>query len=228
MMRLAIVSGGMDSTVLAYHLRINGQLGGIVSFDYGQRHAKELDFAEATARTLDVSYQCVRLPLDGLLEGSALTDSSVEVPDGHYAEETMRATVVPNRNMMMLSVAAAIAIAGSYDSVATAVHAGDHFVYPDCRPAFVSALTTALRVGNEGFCAPGFDVHAPFLMRSKAEIAAAGHQLDVPWDETWSCYKGGDVHCGACGTCFERREAFDIAGVVDPTVYSARPEYVAP
>jgi 7-cyano-7-deazaguanine synthase len=142
------------------------------------------------------------------------------VPDGHYAEDTMKATVVPNRNMMMLSIAGAVAIAEEAEFVATGTHAGDHFIYPDCRPEFIAAASAALLVGNTGFSSPGFrGIVAPFIHSTKADICATGDVLGVPWDATWSCYKGGAIHCGRCGTCVERAEAFDLAGVDDPTEY---------
>jgi 7-cyano-7-deazaguanine synthase len=133
----------------------------------------------------------------------------------------MAATVVPNRNAIMLSVAVGLAVASGADAVATAVHAGDHPIYPDCRPAFVAAFEQMARVANEGFVAPGFRVATPYLDWDKSDIVARGAELGVPFAETWSCYKGGDVHCGTCGTCVERIEAFAVAGVPDPTTYAA-------
>lgn len=226
---LAVVSGGMDSVTMAYDLKASGELGGVVSFDYGQRHRKELVFAEENATLLKVAFE--RVPLDGImgkLRGSALTDPSVPVPHGHYAEENMRATVVPNRNAIMLSIAVGLAVAYEYDGVATAVHAGDHFIYPDCRPEFIQQFGAAMVLANDGFAKPRFNVRAPYLYLTKAQIVGRGAQHDVPFNLTWSCYEGGENHCGACGTCFERREAFALAGVIDPTVYDAMPQYEAP
>lgn len=228
---LCVVSGGLDSTVLAYSVAASHPGPHvIVSFDYGQRHVKELDFAAVTAAKLSAEHLVVPMGwLAQMIAGtSSLVTDGIAVPDGHYAQESMRATVVPNRNAVMLNVAAAVAIARGAPGVATAVHAGDHFIYPDCRPAFVAALIEALRVGNEGFCSPEFTVLAPFVEITKAEIVTIGAALNVPFADTWSCYKGGDVHCGACGTCFERREAFEVAGVTDPTVYASTPRYAAP
>lgn len=227
MRALAVVSGGLDSTTLAYDLGAFGELGAIISFDYGQRHAKELEFAELNAAALQVPWN--RVDLTGLkLGGSALTDPAVPVPDGHYAEDTMKATVVPNRNAIMISIATGYAVAGAFDAVAVAVHGGDHFIYPDCRPEFIKAMDTALRFATVGFAAPNFALIAPYLMLTKAQVVERGAQRGVPFANTWSCYKGGDIHCGACGTCFERREAFVDAGVVDPTLYEATPSYEAP
>lgn len=218
---VAIVSGGMDSVTLAHHLAREGHDLELVSVDYGQRHVRELGFARSCARRLDVPWHKVDLSsITRLLSGSALTDRGVDVPEGHYADDTMRATVVPNRNAMLLDVATAIAVAGKADGIATAVHAGDHAVYPDCRPEFIDAYQLMVRIANEGFCVQGFRVMAPFVEIGKHDIAAIGMRAGVPFAETWSCYVGGDVHCGRCGTCVERREAFELAGVPDPTKYA--------
>lgn len=227
----AIVSGGMDSVTLAYHLRTRTDDLVLVSFDYGQRHVRELACAERAAKALESEWVHVALPDLGAelaRSGSSLTNRDVDVPEGHYAEDSMRATVVPNRNAIMLSIAAGIAVGRHYDAVATGVHGGDHFIYPDCRPNFIAALSLAFAIGNDGFAPDGFAIYAPFLYQTKADIAAEGERLGVPWADTWSCYQGAAVHCGACGTCFERREAFTLAGVSDPTEYAATPQYVAP
>lgn len=218
---IAIVSGGMDSVTLAHKLVDDGHTVELVSVDYGQRHVKELECARACADRLAAPWHLVDMrSITALLSGSALTDRSVDVPEGHYADENMRSTVVPNRNAMLLDVATAIAVAGKADAIATAVHAGDHAVYPDCRPEFIDAYRTMARIANEGFCVDGFDVLAPFVTIGKHDIAAIGASIGVPYVETWSCYVGGDAHCGKCGTCVERREAFDLAGVTDPTIYA--------
>lgn len=218
---VVLASGGLDSTTLAYHLRDMGAKARLLSFDYGQRHARELECARQVAGGLGVPHDVVDLrSVGGLLRGSALTDPRVPVPDGHYAAESMRATVVPNRNAVMLDIAVAVAIANGCDAVAFGAHGGDHAIYPDCRPGFVTAFTESAMLANEGFLADGFRVVAPFLDRGKAEVVRMGHQLGVPFADTWSCYKGGAVHCGTCGTCTERREAFQLAGVADPTPYA--------
>ncbi len=217
-----VCSGGLDSVSLAHVLADKGALSRLVSFDYGQRHTKELNFAAACAARLDVSHHVIDLRSVGAtLTGSALTDD-LDVPDGHYEEETMKVTVVPNRNAIMLTIAYGIAAAQGDDAVATAVHGGDHFIYPDCRPGFTDAFDTMQRAALDGYA--DVALHVPFVHRSKADIVAEGARVNTPFDQTWSCYKGGDLQCGRCGTCVERREAFDLAGVPDPTLY-ADPEF---
>jgi 7-cyano-7-deazaguanine synthase len=219
---VVIASGGLDSTTVAYALHTDGVEVLLVSFDYGQRHRRELECAARIAGLLGAPHHLVDLTSVGaLLSGSALTDPDVAVPDGHYTHASMRATVVPNRNALMLDVAVGVAVAHGYDAVAFGAHAGDHTIYPDCRPAFLDAFAACARVANEGLLAEGFAVLAPFLAATKAEIVARGARLAVPFAETWSCYKGGAAHCGTCGTCVERREAFVLAGVLDPTAYLA-------
>ncbi len=226
---VAIVSGGLDSVTLAYHLVDQGYEPVLISYDYGQRHCKELDFAKLCAQRLNVRHHLVDLKvLNSLMGTSSLTSATVEVPDGHYAEETMKVTVVPNRNAIMINVATALAVSERYPFVATGVHGGDHFIYPDCRPEFIESQTETLKLANAGFIATEFDVLAPFVNISKADIVTIGDAIGVPWLETWSCYKGGDIHCGSCGTCFERREAFELASVSDPTSYMSTPSFSDP
>lgn len=226
---VAIVSGGMDSIALVHHLVDQGHVVDVISFDYGQRHRKELNFAQDCAERLNLAWHLVDLSnLTDLLATSALTNSVMEVPDGHYAEDTMRITVVPNRNAIMLNIAAGLAVSIGAKHIATGVHAGDHYIYPDCRPQFIDATERMLKIANEGFINPDFSMLAPFVNSTKADIARLGDRLNVPWESTWSCYKGNEIHCGACGTCFERREAFAEAGINDPTAYSSTPDYVDP
>jgi 7-cyano-7-deazaguanine synthase len=217
---VAVISGGLDSTTVAYWLRAQGSAVIAISFDYGQRHRKELAFAEQMAAELDASWTLIDLHAAGLtsiLSGSALTDETVTVPDGHYADESMRITVVPNRNAIMLSIACALAVTREAGAVAFGAHTGDHFIYPDCRPEFVRAFERMVNVAVEGLAS--IEILAPFLSMTKAEIVKLGDELHVPFERTWSCYKGGALHCGTCGTCVERREAFALARVIDPTLY---------
>ena len=219
---IVLCSGGLDSVTLAHKVAAERTLVRLVSFDYGQRHKIELEQARRCAARLAVPHDLVDIAAVGsLLIGSALT-SGETVPDGHYAEETMRVTVVPNRNAIMLAIAFGVAAAKHADAVAAAVHGGDHFIYPDCRPAFVEAFAAMQRHALDGLAT--IDFYTPFLGMGKADIVREGARLGVPFAETLSCYKGGAQHCGRCGTCVERREAFHLAGLDDPTRY-ADPNY---
>ncbi len=219
MKAIAIVSGGLDSVTLAHVLKAEGYDLHLLSFDYEQRHAKELKCAERCAEVLGARWSLVNLStVAPLLTGSALTDA-IPVPDGHYAAENMRITVVPNRNAVMLAIAYAAAVSEQADIVAIGVHGGDHFIYPDCRPEFVQAFDAMERLATRGHARPGLRLLAPFLHLTKADIVRQGAALGVDYAATWSCYKGGALHCGKCGTCVERKEAFELAGVVDPTIY---------
>ena len=213
-------SGGMDSTTLAAHYHAAGYKLGLLSFDYGQRHgSSELKAARTIAEHFGASHHIIDLSAVGdLMPGSALTDPGVEVPDGHYEEASMKATVVPNRNAIMANIAIGVASAGKADVIALGVHAGDHAVYPDCRPEFVRALRQCMHHALKGFHTPRLET--PFIGLTKAEIAAEAHRHAAPLQLSWSCYKGGDLHCGTCGTCVERREAFALSGLVDPTEYA--------
>lgn len=212
----------MDSVTLAYKIADEHHLAGLISFDYGQRHKKELDCAAACANALKVPHHIIDISAIGVhLSGSALTDD-IDVPDGHYAEDTMKITVVPNRNAIMLSISYGIAAANDADAVAAAFHGGDHFIYPDCRPAFAQSFEAMQARALEGL--NNIKLLTPFITQTKGDIAAAGAALNVPFARTWSCYKGEDIHCGRCGTCVERREAFAEAGIEDPTPY-ADPDY---
>lgn len=213
-----IYSGGLDSTVLLYHLRDLGHTVKALGVNYGQRHSRELQAAQVITSRLGVEYRVADLTaLRGFMAGSSQTDDKVEVPHGHYAEDNMKKTVVPNRNSIMLNVAAAWAISLGYPVLAYAAHAGDHAQYPDCRPLFISAMRNLLLYVDW----EPLNLLAPFSRKTKAEIVQLGAQLGVPFELTWSCYSGGDKHCGLCGTDVERREAFRIAGVPDPTEYEA-------
>jgi len=217
MKTIVVCSGGLDSVSLAHRIAAEHELLGLISFDYGQRHRKELDFAAACAARLCVFHQIIDMrSIGSQLSGSALTDD-VAVPDGHYAEETMRITVVPNRNAIMLAVAFGVAAARGAEAVAIAVHGGDHFIYPDCRPGFIDAFQIMQNHALEGYAS--VKLLAPYVNGSKADIVIDGARHGTPFAETWSCYKGGMRHCGRCGTCVERREAFHLADVPDPTDY---------
>jgi 7-cyano-7-deazaguanine synthase len=217
---VAVVSGGMDSITMLYLLVRTAQRRPLVlSFDYGQKHVKELELAGWHATNLGLPHRVVDLRSITALLGSSALVGDADVPEGHYADETMKATVVPNRNLMMISIATAAAVNEKADLVGVGVHAGDHPVYPDCRPEFIYHVEQTLKVANEGFINPLFQLYAPFLLMGKHDIAKLGAAHNVPYEKTWSCYKGGELHCGKCGTCVERKEAFELAEVNDPTVY---------
>jgi 7-cyano-7-deazaguanine synthase len=222
---IVVVSGGMDSVTLAYWVKqyIETEVHGI-SFNYGQRHKKELDFAAALVTDgVLASHTTVDLSnIQSLVSKSSLTNVDVEVPDGLYNEETMKITVVPNRNMIMLAIAVGYAVTlDARAGVWTGVHGGDHFIYPDCRPPFIESVNEAAMHGNYGFCEwNDRAVNAPFINIGKHDICRFGAELGVDFTKTWSCYKGGAVHCGRCGTCTERKEAFALAEVIDPTEYT--------
>lgn len=213
-----IYSGGLDSTVLLYQLRKENHQVSALSVHYGQRHhRRELDAARRLCELNGIEHRVADLSgIAPLLAGSSLTDLSIPIPEGHYEEESMKSTVVPNRNMILLSLATAWAISLKADCVAYAAHGGDHAIYPDCRETFVRALDQAIRLADWH----EIYLYCPFVKMTKGDIVRLGAPLGVPFGETWSCYQGGDLHCGRCGTCLERREAFHLAGVPDPTHYS--------
>ena len=211
-----IYSGGIDSTVLLYDLLNSGHDVQALSVNYGQRHGKELDCAKSLCKQLHVEHHVADLTaLNPLLSGSSLTSPHVQVPEGHYEDESMKATVVPNRNMILLSIATGWAMSTGASSVSYAAHSGDRAIYPDCKEEFADAMNSVMEIA-------GWDkvsLNRPFSSLTKADIVKLGDELGVPFEQTWSCYKGGQVHCGVCGTCVERREAFELAGVTDPTIY---------
>lgn len=209
-------SGGLDSTVLLYWLRKTGVDVKCLSVDYNQRHITELNHGKRITDMLGVEHKIVNLPgVRELLKGSSQTDFNVDVPEGHYAEESMKQTVVPNRNMLLLALCGAWAVSTKSDGVYYAAHAGDHAIYPDCRPEFVVAMGLALDLCDWHKLFLG----VPFLGFSKSHIIEMGNGLEVPFGMTWTCYKGGEKHCGKCGSCTERKEAFILAKVSDPTIY---------
>ncbi len=217
MKSVLIYSGGLDSTVLLYHLRAVGQQVHALSIDYGQRHRCELERAAAICNAIDVPHQTADLSaIQPLLAGSSLTSPEIEVAEGHYTEENMKSTVVPNRNMIFLAVATGHALSIKADQVAYAAHSGDHAIYPDCRNEFADAMAEAIRLCDWD----QVELNRPFVDWTKADIVRRGAELGVPFEQTWSCYKGGEIHCGRCGTCIERREAFHLAAVEDPTPYA--------
>ncbi len=209
-----IVSGGMDSITLLYEQRERIVLG--ISFDYGSNHnAREIPFAELHCNRLGIKHITVKLDFMHQYFKSSLLDGADAIPEGHYADDNMKSTVVPFRNGIMLSIAAGIAESQGLSNVFMANHGGDHTIYPDCRPEFVGAINEATRLGTYA----NVTVSAPYTNITKGDIARRGAALGIDYSETWSCYKGGDKHCGKCGTCVERREALAEAGVTDATEY---------
>ena len=209
-----IVSGGLDSITLLYDKAETIALA--VSFDYGQNHgAKELPFAAHHCRKLGIPHITIPLSFMHRYFKSSLLDGAEAIPEGHYAEENMKSTVVPFRNGIMLAIATGIAESHGLKHVYIANHGGDHTIYPDCRPDFIQAMDGAATAGTF----VNVRIEAPYTNITKADIVRRGTALGVDYSKTWSCYKGSDVHCGKCGTCVERKEAFLEAGVKDPTEY---------
>lgn len=218
---VVIHSGGLDSTVLLYHLRAEGHDLRALGADYGQRHKlRELAAAEAVCKKLAIEQRVVDLnALVHIFGINAITDANVALPAGEYRADTIPITTVPNRNMVLLSVGLAWAASLGFDAVAFGAHAGPHANYPDCRPAFAEAMDRAAQQCHE----PALHVLAPFVMWTKADIVRRGAELGVPFELTWSCYEGDTTPCGRCGTCEDRRVAFAACGLSDPLVCFAVP-----
>ena len=209
-----IVSGGMDSTTLLYDRR--DEIALAISFDYGSNHnARGIAYAEMHCKRLGIEH--ITIPLDFMHKyfRSSLLEGADAIPEGHYADENMKSTVVPFRNGIMLAVAAGVAESRNLTKLLIANHGGDHTIYPDCRPEFISAMDSATNAGTY----VGVRVVAPYTNITKGDIARIGKKLGIDYAETWSCYKGGEKHCGKCGTCVERKEALAYAGIEDTTEY---------
>ncbi|MFZ9941327.1 MAG: 7-cyano-7-deazaguanine synthase QueC [Luteolibacter sp.] len=216
-----LLSGGMDSVTVFHRALRDSDVVACLSFDYGAKHnAREIPFAKLHADRAGVPHHVVSLDFMDRLFKSDLLRSGGDIPEGHYAEESMKKTVVPFRNGIMLSIAAGFAESIGADAVTIAAHSGDHAIYPDCREPFMRAMGEAMEQGTYA----GIKLLRPFIDMDKAAIARCGADMGVDFAETWSCYKGGEIHCGVCGTCVERREAFLLAGLPDPTVYEQTPE----
>lgn len=209
-----IVSGGMDSITLLYDHKDEIALG--ISFDYGSNHnAREIPFAKMHCERLGIKHITINLDFMHQYFKSSLLDGAEAIPEGHYADDNMKSTVVPFRNGIMLSIAIGIAESNNLDQVFIANHGGDHTIYPDCRPEFINAIDAAATAGTYN----NVKVVAPYTKITKSDIARIGKKLGIDYTETWSCYKGGEVHCGKCGTCAERKEALAEAGIEDKTIY---------
>ena len=215
---VVLLSGGMDSVTALHAALREHEVVAALSFDYGAKHhARELPMAAWQCAVSGVSHCTFPLPFVVGEFSSDLLTGGGDIPDGHYEEESMKRTVVPFRNGIMLSIAAGFAESRGAQGVVIAAHAGDHAIYPDCREGFLAPMAEAIRVGTyAGVC-----LLRPFVAMDKAAIALLGNELGVDFSRTWSCYKGGEIHCGTCGTCVERREAFQLTAIPDPTIYAA-------
>lgn len=211
---LLIASGGMDSTTMLYEFADRIALA--VTFNYGSNHnAREIECARYNCARLEIPLLVIDLPFIGEIFNSSLLQGADAIPEGNYDDENMRSTVVPFRNGIMLAIAAGIAESKGLKHVMMANHGGDHAIYPDCRPGFVRAMSAAISAGTY----EGITLESPYTDITKSEIAARGGRRGIDYSHTYSCYKGGKLHCGRCGTCTERRQAFRDAGLPDPTLY---------
>ena len=216
---VVLLSGGMDSVCALYHVRAEHEVVLALSFDYGSKHnAREIPFARWHAGEIGVEHQVIDLGFFNEHFSSDLLQSGGDIPEGHYEEASMKSTVVPFRNGIMLAVAAGVAESRGVKGLVIAAHSGDHAIYPDCREDFMSPMAQAIDAGTYA----NVRLLRPFIDMRKEDIVNRGNVLSVDFSQTWSCYKGGEIHCGVCGTCVERREAFHLADFKDPTEYSAR------
>lgn len=212
--KVIIVSGGMDSITMLYEYKDSIALA--ISFNYGSNHnAREIPFAEKHCKKLGIPHITIDLAFMPKYFKSSLLEGAAAIPEGNYDDENMRSTVVPFRNGIMLSIAIGIAESNSLKYVMMANHSGDHAIYPDCRPEFVANMAKAAEAGTYN----NVEILSPYTNLTKTEIALKGKALGIDYSQTWSCYKGGEKHCGKCGTCRERREALRLAGIVDTTEY---------
>jgi 7-cyano-7-deazaguanine synthase len=214
---VVLLSGGLDSTTLLYFVASEGYAPYVLSFDYGQRHKKELGFAKRTCDKLNAEHKIIDITsIHELLKGSALTDERVRIPEEHYSHESQKATIVPNRNAIMLNIAIGYAVSLEAGRVFYAAHYNDREIYPDCRAEFINSQNETAKLANDN---DELEIVAPFVSKSKADIVKIAGELGVPFEDTWSCYKGSAKACGVCGTCLERIEAFELAGLDDNIEY---------
>ncbi len=212
---VVIYSGGMDSFTVLHKAIQDGCEVYALSFNYGQRHSKELDYAANVCQELNIHHKIVDISsINQLIGGSSLT-SDIDVPEGHYEEASMQSTVVPNRNMILLSMAIGYAVSLEANKVYYGAHSGDHAIYPDCRPEFVLKMNDVSQIANY----EPVDIHAPYLSDSKIDILTDGLKMGLDYSKTWTCYNGREKACGKCGACQERLEAFEKNAVKDPLPY---------
>ncbi|ARS53902.1 7-cyano-7-deazaguanine synthase QueC [Kushneria konosiri] len=219
---VVIYSGGMDSYTVLHRALREGYEVHALSFHYGQRHARELDVARQVCESLGVAHQVVDIrAIHGLIGASALTDTTQQMPRADYAEDNMKATVVPNRNMILLSLAIGHAVNLEAELCYYGAHGGDHAIYPDCRPEFVKRMNDVAAIANY----TPVEIRAPYLHASKHDILAEGLQMGLDYAQTWTCYLGEALACGECGSCRERLQAFALQGLVDPLPYRGNPSH---
>ncbi|CAH1044818.1 7-cyano-7-deazaguanine synthase QueC [Halomonas sp. TD01] len=220
---VVIYSGGMDSYTVLHRAIKEGLDVHALSFDYGQRHTKELDIAKAVCKQHNIPHQIVDIrAIHGLIDNSALTNPDLSMPEGNYAADNLHTTVVPNRNMILLSLAIAKAVNIGAARVDYGAHGGDHILYPDCRPEFVHAMNHVAGIANF----EPVTLHVPYLTSSKADILRDGLAMGLDYRDTWTCYEGRALACGKCGSCHERLAAFAANDVVDPLTYESTPAQV--
>ncbi len=212
---VVIYSGGMDSFTVLNRALQDGKEVYALTFDYGQRHVKEIEYASNVCKSLKVNHKVIDISaINQLLAGSSLTDD-IDIPQGHYEAESMKSTVVPNRNMILLSLAVGYAVSTGASQVYYGAHSGDHAIYPDCRPEFVMKMNDVCKIANY----ESVEIFCPYLTVTKSDILTDGLKMNLKYDQTWTCYNGREKACGKCGACEERLEAFSDNNVTDPIDY---------
>jgi 7-cyano-7-deazaguanine synthase len=212
---VVIYSGGMDSFTVLNRAIKDGKQVFALSFDYGQRHVKELQCANKVCKSLNISHKTIDISaINQLLAGSSLTDD-IEIPEGHYEADNMKSTVVPNRNMILISLAVGYAVSVGASQVYYGAHSGDHAIYPDCRPEFVAKMNDVCQIANY----ESVEIFSPYLNVNKTAILTDGIAMGLAYNDTWTCYNGREKACGKCGACQERLEAFKDNNIVDPLAY---------
>mgnify|MGYP000064088775 FL=1 len=212
---VVIYSGGMDSFTVLNRALHDGKEVYALTFDYGQRHVKEIEYASTVCKSHNVNHKVIDISaINQLLAGSSLTDD-IDIPEGHYEAESMKSTVVPNRNMILLSLAVGYAVSVGASQVYYGAHSGDHAIYPDCRPEFVMKMNEVCKIANY----ESVEIFSPYLKETKSDILTDGLKMGLKYDNTWTCYNGREKACGQCGACQERLEAFKDNNVTDPLNY---------
>lgn len=212
---VVIYSGGMDSFTVLNRALKDGKQVFALSFDYGQKHVKELQYAAKVCEELSISHKIIDISaINELIGGSSLTDD-IDIPEGHYEEDSMKSTVVPNRNMILLSMAVGYAVSLEAAQVYYGAHSGDHAIYPDCRPEFVEKMNDVCKIANY----QSVEIHSPYLKQTKIDILTDGLSMGLDYSKSWTCYNGREHACGKCGACQERLEAFEENGLTDPLTY---------